>query len=80
MVEDTHTCYLPDYEGGVKKPGTFIEFVKDRIDDLNAGNTYGALPVSSFTRATDAICCYDSLVVFERRPQGSRQAPVTAAM
>ena len=80
MVEDTHTCYWPEYDGGLKQPGSFMEFVKDRLDDINAAHARGALPVSSFTRTTDAICCYDSIVVFERRPQGDRQAPMTKAM
>ena len=77
LVEDTHTCYWPEFGAGVRAPGSFMEFVKDRLDDLNAMHTRGALPVSPFTRATDAVCCYDSVVVFERRPQGARQAPVT---
>jgi hypothetical protein len=80
IVEDTHTCYWPEYEGGLKCPGSFMEFVKDRLDDINAVHAREALPVSSFTRTTDAICCYDSVVVFERRPQGARQAPTTQEM
>ncbi len=80
MVEDTHACYAPDYEGGLKVSGSFMEFTKDRIDDINAAHSLGALPISEFTRSTDAICVYDSVVVFERRPQGRRQAPVTMAL
>jgi hypothetical protein len=80
MVEDTHTCYWPEYERGLKQLGSFMEFAKDRLDDINAAHSRNALPVSSFTRTTDAICCYDSMVVFERRPQGARQAPITQAM
>jgi cephalosporin hydroxylase len=80
MVEDTHTCYWPNYQGGLRRPGSFMEFVKDRLDDINAAHTGGAMPVSPFTRSTDSICCYDSIVVFERRPQGLRQAPITQAM
>jgi 23S rRNA U2552 (ribose-2'-O)-methylase RlmE/FtsJ len=80
MVEDTHTCYWSEYEGGLKRSSSFMEFVKDRLDDINAVHSRDALPVSSFTRSTNAICCYDSLVVFERRPQGARQAPMTKAM
>lgn len=80
IVEDTHTCYWPEYEGGLKQLGSFMEFAKDRLDDINAAHSRNALPVSSFTRTTDAICCYDSMVVFERRPQGARLAPITQAM
>ena len=80
IVEDTHTSYWPEYDGGLKRSGSFMEFVKDRMDDINAAHARDVLPVSSFTRSTDAICCYDSIVVFERRPQGVRQAPMTKAM
>jgi hypothetical protein len=80
MVEDTHTCYWPKYQGGLGQQGSFIEFTKSRIDELNAVHTRGALPVSAFTRSTDCIACYDSIVVFERRPQGKRQAPATQGM
>ncbi len=80
MVEDTHTCYWPEYDGGVGREGSFMEFAKDRLDEINAVHTRGAIPVSAFTRTTDSITCYDSVVVFERRPQGARQAPITIGM
>jgi cephalosporin hydroxylase len=80
IVEDTHTCYWPEFGGGLKRPNSFMEFVKDRLDDINAVHAREALPVSSFTRTTGAICCYDSVVVFERRPQGTRQSSVTKGM
>ncbi|MBK5929404.1 class I SAM-dependent methyltransferase [Halochromatium salexigens] len=80
MVEDTHTCYWQDYGGGLRKKGSFMEVVKEKLDEINAVHTRGELPVSAFTRSTDAIAVYDSVVIFERRPQGFRQAPVTEPM
>jgi SAM-dependent methyltransferase len=80
MVEDTHTCYWPDYDGGLKREGSFMEFVKDKLDEINAVHSREALPVTEFTRSTDYIACYDSIVAFERRAQGSRQAPITGPM
>ncbi|WP_339628326.1 CmcI family methyltransferase [uncultured Pseudomonas sp.] len=80
MVEDTHTCYWPEYQGGLKQPGSFMEFTKNKMDELNAVHTRGAVPVSGFTKSTDCITSYDSIVVFERRPQGARQAPITLGM
>lgn len=80
MVEDTHTCYWPKFGGGLKREGSFMEFVKDKLDEINALHTRGALPVSEFTRSTDFITCYDSVVAFEKRPQGERQAPITGPM
>lgn len=72
MVEDLHTAYWSNYEGGLKQPNTFIEFAKDKIDELNAIWTNGQLPVSDFTKKTQSISCYDSIIVFEKRNQGKR--------
>jgi hypothetical protein len=80
VVEDTHTCYWPEYQGGAGRPGSFIEFTKNKLDEINAVHSRGQIPISSFTKTTDYIACYDSVVVFERRPQGSRQAPITQPM
>jgi cephalosporin hydroxylase len=80
LLEDLHTCYWDRYEGGLKRPGTFIEYAKDLIDELNAGHTLGAVPVSDFTASTFSITCYDSIIAFERRPQGRRRALITLPM
>ena len=80
MLEDLHTCYWPGFGGGLGRPGTFMEFTKARMDDLNAVHTRGKLPVTPFTASTRSICVYDSIVVFERRPQGHRFAPRTGPM
>lgn len=80
MVEDTHTCYWPKYGGGVKAAGSFMEFAKDKLDELNAVHTKGVVPTTDFTRSTDYVAFYDSIVVFERRRQGTRQSPITIAM
>lgn len=77
IVEDTHTCYWDEYGGGLGRQGSFMEFAKRKLDEINAVHTKDALPVTDFTRSTDSITCYDSVVVFERRKQGARQAPIT---
>lgn len=80
MVEDTHTCYWSEYEGGLRQENSFIEKVKNKIDELNAVHTREKIAISNFTKSTDSICIYDSIVVFEKRPQGVRQAPITGPM
>ncbi|MFD2055716.1 class I SAM-dependent methyltransferase [Mesorhizobium calcicola] len=77
FVEDTHTSYWDDYGGGLRKPGSFMEFAKGKLDEINAHHARGALPANAFTDATDSICVYDSIVVFEKRPQGRRQSLLT---
>src|SRR5215469_15930586 len=66
MVEDLHTAYWDEYEGGLQKPSTFIELCKSLVDELNADHTRGALSPTEFTKTTTAMHFYDSVVVFER--------------
>lgn len=80
LVEDTYTSYMAMFDGGVKHEGTFMEFVKDKVDELNAIHPRREFPITDFTRSTAGICCYDSVVVFERGPQGLRQGIITKKM
>lgn len=80
MVEDMHTSYWRKYGGGLRREGTFIEYAKNKIDELNAVHVRGDYPATDFTRSTDSMTFYDSVVVFEKRPQGRRQDMTTAAM
>ena len=80
LVEDTHTCYWEEYQGGLGRAGSFIEFAKAKIDDLHATQTRGAVPASNFTRSTSSVTFYDSVIVFEKQRQGVRQTPMTQPM
>ena len=84
MVEDTHTCYLghekEKWNGGLKAPNSFMELVKDLIDLLHAHWTKGELQWTEFTRTTDSINIYDSMVVFEKRRQAARTCILTASL
>lgn len=69
LIEDLHTSYWRDYGGGYKKQGTFIEFAKDKIDQLNAWHSKDpeSFYVDDFTRSTHSIHIYDSIIAFEKR-------------
>jgi hypothetical protein len=69
IVEDLHTCYWQNYGGGLKNTNSFIEFAKDKIDELNACHTRGLVDISDFTKQTQSISIYDSIITFEKRPQ-----------
>ena len=77
LVEDLHTAYWEEYEGGLRKPSTFIELCKNLIDELNAEHSRGALPPSEFTKSTMSMHFYDSLVVFERGAYTKKFGPKT---
>jgi hypothetical protein len=66
IIEDLHTAYWESYEGGLGRPGTFIEVAKHLVDQLNADWTAGEIVPNEFTRSTLGISFYDSMVVFER--------------
>jgi len=66
FVEDLHTCYWPEYGGGLQNPDSFIELTKSLIDELNADHSRGKLPPTQFTRTTTGIHIYDSCIAFER--------------
>lgn len=80
LVEDLHTCYWDNYDGGLRREGSFIEMAKGKIDELNAVHSRGTQEVTPFTRSTASICCYDSIIAFEKRPQARRQAVKTGPM
>ncbi len=55
MVEDLHTAYWDEYEGGLNRPGSFIEFSNALIDELNADHVRQGLSPTAFTRNTLAM-------------------------
>jgi len=65
-VEDLHTAYWPEYGGGLRREGTFIELAKTLVDELNADLSRGAVAPTGFTRSTLSMHFYDSQVIFER--------------
>ena len=75
MVEDLHTAYWQEYEGGLRREGSFIEQCKGLIDELNADWAREALAATEFTRSTLSIHFYDSVVVFERGRHLRKHAP-----
>ena len=70
LCEDLHTSYWREFGGGYRRPGTFIEYSKGFIDNLNAWHSREptSLAVSPFTRSAHSVHFYDSIVVIERRP------------
>lgn len=76
LVEDMHTAYWPEFEGGYLKNGSFIERSKGLIDSLNAYHSRGAIQVDGFAQATMSMHFYDSIVVFEKGVHKLTNAPI----
>jgi hypothetical protein len=67
LVEDCHTSYMPEYADQGPDGQTFLSWVKDRLDDLNAYHfsKQKDLPAPWQTDLA-AVHAYDSVVVFDK--------------
>jgi hypothetical protein len=66
LVEDCHTSYWESHNGGRGREGTFIEWTKQRVDDVNGYHQPGDVD-RLWTDQVDAIHFYDSVVVFDKK-------------
>ena len=68
ICEDLQTSYQKRFGGGYRKPGTFIEFAKDLIDQMNAWCTDEFDFVKTdFTKWAYALHFYTYMLVVEKR-------------
>ena len=70
VCEDLHTSYWQeDFNGGVRKPGTYIEFLKELIDELNAWFWRENVEneKDAFASAVHGMHFYPTLLVVEKR-------------
>ena len=68
LCEDTHTSYWSEYHGGLRTPGSFIEYGKRLVDKLHAWYIDDkSAQDETFARMTQSISFYNSIVVFEKR-------------
>jgi hypothetical protein len=67
ICEDLHSSYRLGYGGGYKRRGTFIEYSKNFIDQLNAYySEQGSLKVNSFTKSVKGLHYYNGMLVIEK--------------
>jgi cephalosporin hydroxylase len=78
LVEDLHCAYWAEYGGGYRSKMSFIEFAKDRADDINAfwSKDPNSFRANQFTNEMGAISFYDSIVVFEKIKRAGPSVPV----
>ena len=68
LCEDIHTSYRLKCGGGYQRRGTFVEYSKNFIDDLNAyHSTEKRHRVTDFTKNVNAVHFYDSMVIIEKQ-------------
>jgi cephalosporin hydroxylase len=68
LMEDLHTSYWDNYDGGYKRPGTFIEYAKDLIDAQHAWHSHDKdhFDIDAYTRSIRGMHVYDSVIVFDK--------------
>jgi hypothetical protein len=82
LCEDLHTNYWQRYGGGLRRPGTFMEYAKRLVDQLTAWHTEDAevFEVDDFTLTAHSMHFYDSMVVIEKRPMAPPLRKKTGAL
>lgn len=78
LVEDLHCSYWAEYAGGFRSKNSFIEFSKDRIDDINAfwSKDPNSFKPNQFTQELFCTSFYDSVAVFEKVLRPAQPYPV----
>ena len=67
LAEDLHTSYRPNYGGGLRREGTFIEYAKNLIDQQHAWHSLeDGFEVDAYTRTVRGMHVYDSIIVFDK--------------
>ena len=75
VVEDMHTSYWPQFGGGLRKRGSFVEYAKGLIDRLHEWHLPDQRPaqVGPFARSVHGLHFYDSVLVVQKRPMPQPQ-------
>jgi hypothetical protein len=79
LCEDIHTSLWPEFGGGPRREGTFLEYGKALVDRLYGwySRDPALLAVDAFTRTTYGLHFYDSILVVEKSPQVPPQVSIT---
>ncbi len=67
LCEDVHTSYHKEFGGGLRRPETFIEFMKMGVDHLHDWYHAEFVKENSLARNTRSICFYDSIVALRKK-------------
>jgi hypothetical protein len=71
IIEDMHTAYWSNFEGGLRKKGTAIEFLKAEIDKMHEHYFKDGLH-NQPTTEIDSIQFFDSIAVINKKRQRQR--------
>ena len=68
VCEDVQTSYWREYNGGFRKPDTFVEFAKRLVDCINAWHSRdeNSFRINDITTMLSGLHFYNNMIVFER--------------
>ena len=69
VIEDLHTAYWPAWDGGLKRRGTAIEFLKDKVDQMHAHYWRRGRNTSRKIPQIESIQFFDSIAVIRKKTQ-----------
>jgi hypothetical protein len=72
IIEDIHTSYWPHFGGGLRRRGTAIEFLKDKLDDIHRHYQAPGLNTAELMPEIESIQFFDSIAVIKKRKQMPR--------
>lgn len=73
IVEDTHTSYWHWFEGGLRRRGTVIEFMKDKVDDMHRHYLEDGRNKGDQIPPIESIQFFDSIIAVRKRKQAVRR-------
>ena len=74
LCEDLHTSYWKKFGGGHQRKGTFIEYAKNFVDDINAWHSKeDHFQVNDISKSAYGVHFYDSIVVVEKMKMSAPQ-------
>lgn len=78
LIEDMQSAYLGHFEGGLRRKGTAIEFLKDKIDAMHRHYVVEGLNRSEAIPEIESIQFFDAIAAVRKRRQAPRAAVVSA--
>jgi hypothetical protein len=77
IIEDLHTAYYPHMEGGLRRSGSAIEFLKEKIDDMHRHYIEPGRNNSETLPPIESVQFFDSIAVVRKRRQLPREFVIT---
>lgn len=69
LIEDMCTAYWPPYQGGLGRPGTAIEFLKEKVDEMHRHYLAPGLNTPEHMTDIESVQFFDSIAAVRKRRQ-----------